>query len=112
MRRVDGAVSMNVETGLFTAGRLGFQNPPKRSSCVLRKKRSRSDASIIGNHRVATILMENIYGNLFKEVSILPIHKRIGTLIGHRLGREDEDILKFFYRNMNSGPLAWTETPQ
>lgn len=112
MRRVDGAVSMNVETGLFTAGRLGFQNPTKRCSRVLREKRSWGDTAIIRNHCVATILMENIYGNLVKEVSILPIHKRIGTLIGHRLGREDEDILKFFYRNMDSGPLAWTETPQ
>ena len=112
MRRVDGTVRVNVETGLFTAGRLGFQNTSKRCPCVLCEKGSRCDASIVGNHCVATILMENMDGYLIKKVSVLPIHKRIGTLISHRLGWEDEDIFKFLDWHMNPRPLTRTKTPQ
>ena len=112
MCRVDSAVRVNVETGLFTAGRLGFQNPSKRCSRVLREKRSRGNAAIIRNHCVSMILMEDMNGYLIKEVSVLPIHKRLGALIGHRLGREDEDILKFLDWHVNPRPLARAKTPQ
>src|SRR6056297_381132 len=111
VRRVDGAIGVDMEARLFTPGRLRLQDATQRRGRILSQVSSRRDASVVGDHDMPAILVQDMDRDLFEKVTVLAVDVRRRTLPDNCLSGQDEDVLHRLDGNMNPRPLAGAKSP-
>ena len=111
MRSMRGAVRVDVDIGLHTAGGLRLENTVERRGGTLRQIRTWSNASVIGQHDVQSILVQHMNWQPIEQVAVLTKHVGFRSLADKGCGRKDQNVLKLFDRNMQSHALPRPQAP-